>query len=280
MLEQGAVYGLDLNLEAMNNAKRSQPRELRRRLATLQLDASLYANRQIDLTARTISGHYSLSEKLFEKLISGLETLEPSGELPFNNNSFDLAVSISTTSQFVSVAYNRAFDLQVEKFGRDFVYDFYTAETENGGQCLSRGRLFDRVVNGLARKIALTHLREMARVVRPGGMIYWSDHSFATEAVSSSGFFPLWPDDLRPHTRLTPNFQLKTDRPMLAVDVGTKAEGVAVVGPDSLTEMTNEVPGVMKIADYSFWNVNSQGVSMFGVPGMYFLDSAVVLTVR
>lgn len=277
MLERGAVYGLDISREAMVAAKKDLPRGLRRRLAALQLDASLYANRLIDLAAGAIHGHYSLSENLFEKLVNGIKTLRPEGKLPFNDNSFDLAVSISAASQFAIAAYNESVALQIEKFGQASVYDFYTAEIETDGGRMARGQLLDQTVGELARKIALTHLREMARLVRPGGTIYWSDHSFKTEAVNGAGFFPLYPEDLWPHDRLAQNLRLKTDRPMLTVDVGTRAKGVAVVGGDSLTELAGEVAGVEKIDDYSFWNVNSQGFSMFGVPGTYFLDSAVVL---
>lgn len=277
MLEQGAVYGLDINREAMSAAKNNLPRELRHRLATLQLDASLYANGLIDLAAGAIHGHYSLSERLFEKLVGGIKALAPVGKLPFNDGSFDLAVSVSCASQFAIAAYNQAIALQIEKFGQASVYDFYTAEIETKGGRMARGQVVDQTVGGLARKIALAHLREMARLVRPGGTIYWSDHSFATEAINSAGFFPLWPDQLMPHSRLTPSLQLKSNRPMLTVDVGTRAKGVEVVGADSLTKLAGEVPGVVKVDDYSFWNVNSQGYSMFGVPGTYFLDSAVVL---
>ncbi|MFA4966638.1 MAG: hypothetical protein WC624_00240 [Candidatus Margulisiibacteriota bacterium] len=271
-LKTGYVFGVDINLTAMSEAKNALPSDLRKKLAPLNLDASLFANRIINSASGIVEKYPELTPGLLDDLIETLKAIKAEGNLPFNDNSMDMAVSISCIGQFLAFAYNSVLSMLQERYGQPAVFRLLSGIVREKKEV--RNTSLNRVMNVLFRRIATSHLKETARIVRPGGVIFVSDHFFK---FNSTTFRPedLYPADLQ----CMSDIYLETDLPQLEVKIGEQAEGIAgISGRDSL-EAALETAGNLEILESFYaWNVNFAGNAMLGVPGEYFLDAAMILS--
>ena len=273
----GWVYGIDLDLLSMTKAKNSMPPKLRERLVPLQLDASLFANQMIRTAQQVVNGHNTPSVAFLKKLMSEFAVIEKERQLPFQDKSFDLIVSVSTVSQFVNTAFNAVLKLQWDKFGEDSVWRFYSEKIRHNDAEIYRGQLLDKAVVKLRRRLINAHIGEMARLVRPDGVIFLSDHALKVKAVNDRGRFSIGPEQFEVSDRYVSDLKLRTTKAKLLVEVGSKAVDVETTGQGNLTTIAKEIPGLKLLEQYHVWNVNFPGAAMFGVPGEYFLDTALVM---
>ncbi len=270
-LEKGIVFGLDINLTAMSEARARLSGTQKKRLGILGLDASLFASRVITETARVIEGHPKLTDKTLNDLTKAYAGLEKRGTLPFNNSSMEMITSVSCAHQFLGMAAECILSILIEKYGERAALEFLL---ENDGV------RFDALANGLnplSRRMVRTHLEEVKRITRPGGIIFISEHSLRARIVNDTGSFRLSPSELSPAYDFIQDSKAATGKSSLQVKVGEAAEGIEIVGEDGLEELLGEVAGLQVLERFYFWNLNSPGNAMLGIHGTYFLDTALVI---
>ena len=275
-LERGIVCGLDLDAAAMGEARSALDENLKPRLLTLKIDASLLANELLDSTQIVTKMHRQLNDSTLAELRSKYEQDKVVRQLPFNDHSLDMAVSTSVVLNFAANLYNRITEHLWGQYGVRQYRDFFNEKTDLEGARF-KGGLLENSFNKAYHKIARAHLLEMGRVVKKGGVIFISDHLMKISGVNSTGSFSILQERLVPANILLTDVRVKTALGTLELEVSNEARDIQVYGKDSLESIIKE-SGKFKILNkFYFWNVNYWGDAQEGVPGDYFLDVALVL---
>lgn len=270
-LNQGLVFGVDINSLIAREVKIDLNEIQKKRLAILNLDASLFASPMLNETERIIKNHPFLTDHVLNELTEVYSKLQINRQLPFVNQSMNLIVSISCIFQFLGFASYCVLTLLDQKYGEREVENFFL---EN------EGRRFDQlasILNKLLHKTARVHLQEIQRILSTGGVAFLTDHSLRIELVNDTGFFTTFTQELKPAYDFAPATYLKTEEKELNVEIGNIAKNLIVSGKDHLSEFVKEVPGLRILKQFYFWNLNYPAKSAFGIPGRYFLDSAFIL---
>ena len=274
MLKRGHVVGLDIDFDAMRNAK-AKLGALSSAFTPLHIDASLFANKFVDTVRNIIFSEPALSDKMAERLVASIDSLKPRKALPLKAGSFDLVVSISTMGSFTAQAVNLLIVKYLwERYGRRAVHDYFSDYVNEGQKRIMKGDLLFRAFARLHRRIAQAHSAEISRLLTRGGVAIVSDHELKASIFNNSGKFSVPAREFSPADGYFENVGLESTDARISFDVGTKNGSLAVKGEDSLESLLGSPMQVLEKA--SVCNLNLPGEPLLQVPGEYFIDTMLV----
>jgi len=186
LLARGEVVGVDVYLDAMQEAKKCLKPHEQARLACVQVDASLFASPAIDFLEEEIS-QGALDANLFVSLHnSGVQAVEnmPRQHYPFRDEGFDLIICISTLAQLTMTFAGIIQDLLEEKFDQEAVQSFFAAKVRGGG---CRGDYIGSIYAQIFDAVFMSQFREFARMLKMNGALFVSDHFLRGECGRFEG---------------------------------------------------------------------------------------------
>ena len=191
---EGCVYLVDVDVPSLHEARnRVDDPSGRDRIEILPMDASLFANGLLLEAERRLLEHPSDIGRAFQALLAlnrEAGDRDPAGpftkaQLPIRDDSVDLVVSSMTLSQFTIGYIQVLVEMLLDQYGREKTRRTLLPGSGAGNGLDGAGRIeeLQRSTTGLARRAAESHVRELARVVRPAGLVVLSDHALHGRCV-------------------------------------------------------------------------------------------------
>jgi len=271
------VFGLDIDSQAMEAAKQRLSGPEQARLVLLPIEASLIANEMIQGFRDSLEEYPTLNEALFWRFNEAWEKLSLTRMLPFADSSVDMAVSMGMMSSALAAAINAAVTgVFWDKYGDRASWAFMSEEISYRGRRLMRGKVLCDVTNSLYRRLVIRQLEELGRVVKPGGMVFVCDHAMRLHQDNFDGRFTFRRDELFPNDQYLLDIGVEAESDWLHFDIAKRAEGVRVVGADSMHTISRQVAGFESVDEFCFWDVNRLG-HPYMAPAIYILNTAMLL---
>jgi SAM-dependent methyltransferase len=199
--------------------------------------------------------------------------------LPFFDNSFDLVTSTNVMAAFTAALANAFIEgILFEKYGQAAVYDFFSQAVQADGAVKLRGELLDSKMADLHLKIISAHIAEVARVLRPGGIFFVSDHDMKISLLNDRGSFVEYYDNFVSAQLYFGDKCLSCARPMINFQVGRTDAFLQVEGSQSLEAILGAMPGFNRLSKTHLFNLNRSGLAGLGIEGKYFVDTVMVFT--
>ena len=271
LVGNGFVYLVDVDVESLRVArdKIGDP-SLRDRVEIVLMDASLFENRLIDEAQSLLRRNPKDIDRAFQSVVAlnrHAATEDPGlfadTRLPIEKNSVGFVVSSMTLSQFMIGYVQLLVKMFLDHYGRERTREYFLSESRTGVGSDGSHRVdeLQHSTFSLARRATAKHVRELGRIVKPGGVVILSDHILHGRcALINEDEVEVDVPSLIPYSKNLEEdkilrFREDRKRPLsaaLRVD-RTKPDTVFVVeGTDALMSIL-EQDGGMKILDEQGW---------------------------
>lgn len=283
LLDDNYVIGLDIDQQAMDSVRPDLTPLQNEHLALLPVDASLITNEMVNAFRNILEQHTRLSDDAFWQFHNAWQSLEINRSLPLEDKSIDMAVAVNVLTAFLFEAVDATMSRMIwQKYGKEQSFDFMSQKTTFGDQEMIYGQLLQMASNKLYHRLMRYQLTELQRVVKPGGGVLVCDHALTLPREENSAEFTVnCAYEVFPNEQYLLDIGLKFEpgKNWVTLAVGSRAEGVKVIGRDSLHAITREIDGYELLDEFYYWGVNCIGHPWFGIPSDYCLDTGSLLQV-